>query len=116
MKTFELKTTNHDSCGEPSTKLIDYGLLDDVVLNVSLFDAAMSLQDLIMIDSDDLIEASKSHYLLPTLLELQERLKASNEVLIDKGVFTNKWDLRTSWVIGEVIEIGKGNLNRSKVK
>ena len=94
-KTFTLHTNNHDSCGEESNKTVDYCHLNAVVLYIELYATYSSLNIMRCRYIEDGVEIPDC--IKETCKIIDERRKAALTVLVNLGIFTNKWDARTSW-------------------
>ena len=99
MKTFTIRTKCHDSCGEPVERTVDICHLDDVVLSISLEDLFHKLWGRLEQESKPDMSNIREHPLYAVHRKNERQRHAINQVLRDKGIFTNKWDSRSSWFI-----------------
>ena len=104
MKRFQIYTNCHDASGEYSERWFDGEHLSDITSFITLFEAMSSLHSLMTLDmSQRNVSINDSPY-AESAHDITKRYQAQCKVLIDKGLFTDKWSLRTSWQFGKVEE------------
>ena len=102
---FKIYTANHDACGEASAKMIDAKYVDLMYRWTAVSRGINGLSYFVIREMNvDNNPNGPFRIAYNEMSKLETLLIAQ---LQEEGIFTNKWDFRTSWIIDEMTVLKK---------